>query len=289
MKAIFNILIVLVIASTGLMAQHSYGPYSPKFNLRQEIGNANITIETTRPIARGREIFGGLVPYGKLWFTGAGGTFITIDQDVTIAGQFAPASRYGLYVIPNKTEWTVILSRNAVMPNSPDYDPEKEVRVCIPITKPSHFYESWTVELDHFHGGANMYLAWTDAQVVVPIETSMVKDNDAFIDSLSAAPLSDNHEEYSRAVNYLNFNKQKMNKVVDFAKHIITLEKEDERYYIYEVLANAYLYLGKKQEALAALDKVEEILPREFSGQIETIESIKKRVVKIRKELAEMK
>jgi len=50
MKTIFNTLILLVIVSTGLTAQHSYGAYSPKFNLRQEVGNAYLTVETTRPI-----------------------------------------------------------------------------------------------------------------------------------------------------------------------------------------------------------------------------------------------
>ncbi len=105
----------------AITAQHPSGPYRPKVTIKQEVGNANITIETDRPIARGRRIFGGLVPYDKLWHTGAGGSFITIDKDVTIAGQFAPASRYGLYVIPTKKEWTIILSRNSVMPDSPDY------------------------------------------------------------------------------------------------------------------------------------------------------------------------
>jgi len=287
MKAILNTLIFLVLAGTGLMAQHSYGAYSPKFKLRQEVGNANVDIETNRPIARGREIFGGLVPYDELWHTGAGGTFITIDQDVTIAGQFAPASRYGLYLIPTKKEWTVVLSRNSVMPDSPDYDPEKEVRVCIPVTKPGHFYESWTIELDLVPGGANMYLSWTDAQVVVPIETSMMKDNNTFIDSLANAPLSANQEEYYRAISYLNFNKQQPEKVVYFAKHLVALEDEN-RYYTHEILASAYQQLGKKEEALASLDRVMEILPLEFSGQTETISSISTRVAKKRKELAEM-
>jgi len=173
------------------------------------------------------------------------------------------------------------------MPNSPDYNPEKEVRVCIPITKPSHFYESWTIEFDLFHGGANMYLSWTDVQIVVPIETSMLKDNNSFIDSLASAPLSSNREEYYRAISYLNFNKLQMERVVYFANHLVTLEDEN-RYYTHEILANAYLYLGKKKESLAELDKVEEILPREFSGQTETITSISERVAKMRKELAEM-
>lgn len=287
MKAIFNTLILLIIAGASLTAQHSFGPYSPKFTAKQEVGNANFSIETTRPIARGRTIFGGLVPYNKLWHTGAGGTFITIDRDVTIAGQFAPASRYGLYVIPTRKEWTIILSRNAVMPDSPDYDAEKEVRVCVPVSKPGHFYESWTIELDVTPGGANLYLSWTDVQVVVPVETSLLMDNNAFIDSLATAPLSADHEEYYRAVSYLNFNKQQMDKVIYFANHIVTLEKE-ESYYIYETLAGAYQYLGKKKEALAALDKVVEILPREFPGQTETLTHIRARMEKKRMEIEEM-
>jgi tetratricopeptide (TPR) repeat protein len=279
MKTATLLLSLLLWAGTNLSAQHSYGPYSPKVTIRQEVGDANITIETNRPIARGRVIFGGLVPYDKLWHTGAGGTFITIDKDVIIAGQLAPASRYALYLIPTKKEWTVIMSRNAVMPDSPEYDMEKEVRVCIPVTKPGHFYEAWSIELDLTPGSAKMYLSWTDVQVSIPIETSLLERTNAFIDSLAAAPLTSDHEEYYRAVSYLSFNKQSMDKVVFFAKHIITLEK-DERYYIYETLAEAYQYLGEREKALATLKKVEEILPREFPGQTETIGLITARVKK---------
>lgn len=287
MKTLLNIVILLLIVTTGLTAQHSYGPYSPKVTIKQEVGDANITIETNRPIARGRVIFGGLVPYDKLWHTGAGGTFITIDKDVMIAGQFAPASRYGLYVIPTKKEWTIILSRNSVMPDSPDYDPEKEVRVCIPVTKPGHFYEAWSIELDLTPGSAEMYLSWTDVQVSIPIETSLIKETNAFIDSLAAAPLSSDLEEYYRAVSYLNFNKQSMDKAVLFAEHIVTLEK-DERYYIHETLAEAYQYLGEKKKALAALKTAKDILPREFSGETETISIITKRLEEKRVEVEQM-
>ncbi|MFK8161165.1 MAG: DUF2911 domain-containing protein [Lewinella sp.] len=279
MKKVSLLFTLLLWVGTNLVAQHSYGPYSPKVTIRQEVGDANITIETNRPIARGRVIFGGLVPYDKLWHTGAGGTFITIDKDVMIAGQLAPASRYALYLIPTQKEWTVIMSRNTVMPDSPDYDMEKEVRVCIPITKPSRFYEAWSIELDLTPGSADMYLSWTDVQVSVPIKTSLLERTNAFIDSLATAPLTPDHEEYYRAVSYLNFNKQSMDKVVFFAKHIIALEKE-EHYYIYETLAEAYQYLGEKEKALAALKKVEEILPREFPGQTETIGLITARVKK---------
>ncbi|MCX8210102.1 MAG: DUF2911 domain-containing protein [Lewinella sp.] len=287
MKTLMNTFILLLIAGTALTAQHSYGPYSPKVTIKQEVGNANITIETDRPIARGRRIFGGLVPYGKLWHTGASGSFITIDKDVTIAGQFAPASRYGLYVIPTKKEWTIILSRNSVMPDSPDYNPEKEVRVCIPVTKPGHFYEAWSIELDLTPGSAEMYLSWTDVQVNIPIETSLTTENSAFIDSLAAAPLSTHHEEYYRAVSYLNFNKQSMDKAVAFAEHIITLEEKDS-YYIYETLAEAYQHLGEKDKALAAVKTAKDILPREFPGQTETISIITKRLEERRAEIEKM-
>ncbi|TXF90695.1 DUF2911 domain-containing protein [Neolewinella aurantiaca] len=288
MKTILHTIILLLIAGASLTAQHSYGPYSMRTTVRQQVGNAEVTIETTRPMARGRKIFGGLVPYDELWHTGAGGTFITINQDVTIAGQFAPASRYGLYVIPTKKEWTIILSRNSVMPDSPDYDPEKEVRVCVPVTNPGRFYEAWSVELDLTPGAAEMYLSWTDVQVSVPIETSLEEDNKAFIDSLAAAPLSDDQEEYYRAVSYLNFNKLSMDKAVLFAEHIVSLEEEN-RYYIYETLAEIYHFTGEKDKALASLQKARDVLTLEFPGQTETIRTITERLEKRRLEIEAMK
>lgn len=286
MKKSILLFALFFVASLALPAQYHYPPYSPRAKVQQAVGYANVTIEYDRPMARGRKIFGGLVPYDKMWHTGASGTTITFDQPVTVAGRAVPAGSYALQVFPRKTEWTFVLSTadDGIGHYNAAYD---VVNVCVPVKQPGHFYDAYSVELDVTPGNARLYVSWTDVQVSVPISTGSEDRTMAFIDSLATAPLTSDHEEYYRAVSYLNFNKKKMDTVIRFAKHIISLE-EDERYYIYETLAEAYQYLGEKDKALAALKKLEEILPREFPGQPETIASITARVVKQRAEIEQM-
>ena len=80
--------------------------------LTQRIGLTDITINYHRPLVKGRQIWGKLVPYGEVWRAGANeNTTITITDPVTIEGQPLAAGVYGLHMIPGETEWTVIFSK----------------------------------------------------------------------------------------------------------------------------------------------------------------------------------
>ena len=92
----------------------------------QTIGISTITINYNRPLAGSREIFGKVVPYGKVWRAGANqNTTIVFSDDVTIEGKPLAAGKYGLHMIPDKDQWTVIFSKNATSWGSFSYD-EKE-------------------------------------------------------------------------------------------------------------------------------------------------------------------
>ena len=82
----------------------------------QRVGITDITINYHRPLVKGRKVWGGLVPYDKVWRTGANGvTKITFDGDVTIEGQKLAAGSYGLFTIPGQSEWTVIQQSAAAL------------------------------------------------------------------------------------------------------------------------------------------------------------------------------
>src|SRR5205814_6939276 len=84
---------------------------SPKSVLSQTIGFTDVTITYSRPSARGRQIFGGLVPYDKVWRTGANeATTISFSNDVTINRKALPKGTYSLHTIPNKDEWTIVFN-----------------------------------------------------------------------------------------------------------------------------------------------------------------------------------
>jgi hypothetical protein len=87
---------------------------SPKASVMQTIGTTEVTITYSRPGVKGREIWGGLVPWGKVWRAGANeATTFAVSQDVTVDGQKLPAGTYSLHVIPEKAEWTVIFNKDA--------------------------------------------------------------------------------------------------------------------------------------------------------------------------------
>jgi Protein of unknown function (DUF2911) len=92
----------------------------------QTIGISTVTIEYSRPLAGSREIWGKTVPYGKVWRAGANeNSTITFSDDVTIEGKPLPAGTYGLHMIPDKDQWTIIFSKNSTSWGSFSYD-EKE-------------------------------------------------------------------------------------------------------------------------------------------------------------------
>ena len=96
---------------------------SPKSVLTQTIGFTDVTITYSRPSAKGRQIFGGLVPYGQVWRTGANeATTISFSDDVTINGQALPKGTYSLHTIPGKDQWTIIFNKVANQWGSFNYE-----------------------------------------------------------------------------------------------------------------------------------------------------------------------
>jgi hypothetical protein len=84
---------------------------SQQASVWQRVANTDITVTYSRPVARGRELFGALVRYGRVWHPGADqATAVTFSSDVTVNGRALPAGKYSLWMIPTEGTWTVIFS-----------------------------------------------------------------------------------------------------------------------------------------------------------------------------------
>jgi hypothetical protein len=119
------VLTALAAAAAPALGQLSTPLPSPNATVSQTVGVTKIEVVYSRPSVKGRTIWGELVPYDKVWRTGANAvTKITFDGDVTIEGQKLAAGAYGLYTIPGKTEWTIIF--NTVSTGGPDHVAEKD-------------------------------------------------------------------------------------------------------------------------------------------------------------------
>lgn len=125
-----------------------------------------------QPLKKGRVIFGDLVPYGKLWRTGANeATEITFTTNIKIGGTSLPAGTYTLFSIPDKDKWTIILNSELGQWGDFTYNAANNVLTYEAIvSKNSDIYEGFTVQFDDQRGGFNMNLLWDDIKVTVPIQ-----------------------------------------------------------------------------------------------------------------------
>ncbi|MEO0661802.1 MAG: DUF2911 domain-containing protein, partial [Planctomycetota bacterium] len=160
------------ILAADATAQIQKPPLSPRTVVEQEVGLGKVELEYSRPGVKGRKIFGELEPYGVVWRTGANSsTKITFSDPVNFGGQDVPAGRYALYSIPGEKTWTVILSKNADLWGAGGYDPkEDQVRIEVEPQALPALHETLTIDFEGFHSaGANLFVAWENTKIVVPI------------------------------------------------------------------------------------------------------------------------
>jgi len=150
---------------------------SPPTTLKQRVGITDIEVNYSRPGVKGREVFGGLVPYDQVWRTGANSaTKLTFSTAVTLNGSPIPAGTYELFTIPGKTEWTVIVHKNMSQWGDYQYDQKNDVvRVkAKPVTLPSPM-ESFAIGFSDLRdSSATFYLAWEKTRVPMKLEIDTV-------------------------------------------------------------------------------------------------------------------
>jgi hypothetical protein len=131
-----------------------------------------VKVSYGRPYKKGRQIFGGLESYGKVWRTGADeATEITFSKDVSFAGKPVKAGTYTMFTVPETNEWTVILNSQLGQWGAYDYDKNKDkdvLQVKVPAKKLSAPIEQLTIRFE----GNNMIIEWDTTQVAVPITAS---------------------------------------------------------------------------------------------------------------------
>lgn len=130
-----------------------------------------ITIDYSRPSAKGRKVFGGLVPYGKEWRTGANEatTFVT-TADLMVGGQHVPAGSYTLYSIPDADKWTLVINKQTGQFGTVYDEKQDLVRIPMKVGKTSAPVEQFTISLDKAGAkAATLKLEWENTQASVEI------------------------------------------------------------------------------------------------------------------------
>ena len=203
---------VTLLAAPAAQAQIITPQASPKSTVMQRVGLTDITIVYSRPGVKARNIFGTVVPFGKRWRTGANATTsIKFSDDVTIEGKKVPAGEYGLYTIPNKTEWLVVLNKNTKLGADVDgfKDDQDVARFTIKPTKLSSKVETFTINFtDVTPATANVAMEWemTGAKfkVTADVESKVMAQIDEKITKAATPAAGD---LASAAVYYFDNNK----------------------------------------------------------------------------------
>jgi hypothetical protein len=153
-------------------AKEAKKPLSPPATASGTIGAAKITIDYSAPSKRGREIMGGLVPYGKVWRTGANAaTTLTTDRDLMIGHLSVPAGKYTLYTIPNAKEWTLIVNKQNGQWGT-EYDEKQDLgRVTLAVKSTKAPVETLVIAVKPTGGKNNgeITFTWEGVEAVAPV------------------------------------------------------------------------------------------------------------------------
>ena len=224
--------------------------------VKQDFGLGGIELSYSRPNMKGRKIFGDLVPFDKVWRTGANSaTTLTFSDDVIIGGTKVPAGKYGLLTIPSANEWTIIISKQTDVTSPAAYKQDMDVvRVkAKPMALPWSF-ETFGMSFENIKDNSlELMMAWdktvvslpittdVDGKVMKQIETIMTKDNRPYF--AAAAYYADNGKDLNQAVAW--FDK--------------AIEQNPQAFWIYYQKAKALAKQGKKAEAMAVSAKSMEL------------------------------
>jgi len=227
-------------------------PPSPPQTIKQDFGISSIELSYSRPGVKGRKVFGDLVPYGKVWRTGANSaTTIDFGDNVNIGDTKIPAGKYGLLTIPDKDNWIIIITKQDSVTNPVDYKQGSDVvRVNVKPMTMKDKMETFTMQFANVKPSTcELYIMWENTAVVLPIssdvETMVMKEIDEAMNK-------DNRPYFQAGLYYLNNGKDLNQAIAWFDKAIA---KQPDGYWIYHQKANALAKLGKKDDAKATAQK----------------------------------
>ena len=247
-KIVFLLNAVLLLSLANAQTLTTPQP-SPTQTVKQNFSLGSVELNYSRPAKKGRTVMGDLVPYGKVWRTGANNaTTLTFSDDVTIGGKEVKAGKYGLLTIPEADKWTIIISKDVTVNQPSAYKQENDVvRVQADVIKTPFTVENFTINFANITGSSlNVEMMWentyvqfavtanTDAKVMKQIDDAMNKDTKPYFNA--ASYYYDNGKDMNQALTWVNK----------------ALETNKEAFWMYLLKARIHKKLGDKAASKAA-------------------------------------
>lgn len=254
MKKIIFLFSALML-TVGIQAQIQTPQPSPFQKIEQKVGLTDVTLEYSRPSMKGRTIFGNLVPFDKMWRTGANSnTKITFSEDVEIGGKTVKAGSYAVYTKPGTSNWDVYFYSDTNNWGTPEKwdDSKVAAQVSVQAYPMPMDIETFTMSFDELKNDSAMLgILWEKTYVGVPIKFGTDKTVSESIQRVMNGPSASDY--YSAAVYYLEAGKD-INQAKTWIDKAIDMNKEPA-YWQLRQKSLIYAKAGDKKGAIEAANK----------------------------------
>ena len=253
-KLLFRALALFL--SYGINAQIETPQPSPFAKMEQVVGLTDVSVEYSRPAMRGRTIFGDLVPYDKLWRTGANAnTKITFSDDVSVGNTALKAGTYAIFTKPGMESWEVIFYSDANNWGTPQNWDESKVaaKVTAPVNKMDFDVQSFTIMIGNLtSNSAELGFIWEKTYVGVPFSVPTDTKATASIEKVMAGPGANDY--FNAAVYYLNEGKD-INKAKMWIDKATDMTAKEPRFWYLRQKSLIYAKAGDKKGAVESAKK----------------------------------
>ncbi|MEO5945417.1 MAG: DUF2911 domain-containing protein [Chitinophagaceae bacterium] len=280
MKQLLTILLIGFAVTTFSQEKISFltPPSSPEASFTQQLVKGEIKITYSRPLARGRKIFGGLVPFDSLWRTGAGGaSSIDLSEEIIIGGKNFQPGKYVLFTIPGEKEWTIIINADTTLHGVFGYDSKKDIhRFKLQPEKTEHFREAFTIEVNEItsRGEGFLSLSWEKTIIKIPLRSPEDEKVMAEINTRLINNKEQNAVLLYQAANYYYTTSRDLKQAAAWATEAEKADKENFDYpnLLQKILADLKDYKAAIQVARRA------VMLGEKKKMTNAVTSLKKRI-----------
>ena len=240
------IVFLLSYYNSVMISQIDMPAASPLFSVVGKIGLTEVKVDYSRPSARGREVFGNIVPFNEVWRTGANAsTKISFSKDVKLNGHPVEAGTYALYSMFQEDSVTVILHSNLDLYGVLGYNEKEDyLRFKVKVKHPSSHYETMTVSFSDFtKQSAHFNLKWEHTKMMFLIETEVDTYVMADIKEKLINDEGASIETYFQAAQYYFQNDKDLNQALEWVT--IAVDRSDNvQYWVLHLRAKINHALG---------------------------------------------
>ena len=248
------IALAIIIANFTIEAQVKTPAPSPKATLNQVVGLTDVTVEYSRPSAKGRTVFGDLVPFGKLWRTGANqNSMVTFSEDVVIKGTTLKKGKYAIFTTPKADMWEVVFYTDTENWGTPENWDVNKVALSTnvdPIAL-NNSVETFTISIGNLtNDSASLDISWEKTMVSVKFDVPTQKAAMASINKVLAGPTAG---DYFSSAQYLFQSNGDLNKALEYVNKAVSSVKAGDDVPFWHLRLKSLIQgkLGDKAGAIA--------------------------------------